>query len=140
MQNQLMAAGAAALLALGTAPLSAQSSVDAGVVVHSGGTTVGGHVTTGSPPPAVVVREPVREVIVVEPMHVPRGRAHGWWKKQGYREVRVYSDGRSYYAHPVERRPGISEVVVYEREGRYYRWADDDAEGHGHHGGHGKHD
>jgi hypothetical protein len=25
-------------------------------------------------------REPVREVIVVERTHVPRGHAYGWWK------------------------------------------------------------
>jgi hypothetical protein len=122
--------GIAALIALAGAPLQAQTSVDAGVVVQSGGTTVGGHVSTGPERAPVVVREPVREVIVVERMHVPRGRAKGWWRKQGYREVRVYSDGERYYSRRVDRRPQLTEIIVFEREGRYYRWDD----GHGHKG------
>jgi hypothetical protein len=125
--------GIAVLIALAGAPLQAQTSVDAGVTVHSGGTTVGGHVSTG-PERTVVVREPAREVVVVERMDVPHGRAHGWWRKQGYREVRVYSDGERYYPHRVEHRE-LTEVVVYERQGRYYRWDDGD---HDHGPKHGK--
>jgi hypothetical protein len=94
----------------------------------------------------VVVREqPVREVIVVEHTKVPRGRAKGWWRKQGYREVRVYSDGERYYSRRVDRRPHLTEIVVFEREGRYYRWddgdrRDDDDRGHDHKHGKGHRD
>jgi hypothetical protein len=135
--------GIAVLITLAGAPLQAQTSVDAGVTVHSGGTTVGGHVSTGPERAPVVVREqPVREVIVVERMNVPRGRAKGWWRKQGYREVRVYSDGERYYSRRVDRRPQLTEIVVFEREGRYYRWDDGDRRGddrdHDHKHGKGK--
>ncbi|HEU4587845.1 MAG TPA: hypothetical protein VFS11_04315 [Gemmatimonadales bacterium] len=132
--------GIAVLAALAGAPLQAQTSVDAGVTVHSGGTTVGGHVSTGPERAPVVVREPAREVIVVERVKVPRGRAHGWWRKQGYREVRVYSDGERYYPRRVEHRK-VTEVIVYERQGRYYRWdevRDDHHHDHGHKHGKGK--
>jgi hypothetical protein len=126
MQIMVTLGGIALMVVLGAMPVSAQTSVDAGVEVHSGGTSVGGHVSTGSPPPTVIVREPVREVIVVERRQMPRGRAKGWWRRQGYREVRVYSDGDSYYGRRIERRPGLREVVIYEREGRYYRWDEGD--------------
>jgi hypothetical protein len=71
-----------------------------------------------TPPPRVVRREPVREVIVVERTHVPRGHAYGWWKQHGYREVTLYSDGSRYYGrrHDSELRA----VIVYQRDGKYY--------------------
>jgi len=90
-------------------------------------------VVVGPPPPVVVRREPVREVIVVERTHVPKGKAHGWWKKHGYREVTVYYDGTRYYSRRLEL-AGLRAVVVYQREGKYYL-ADKDAERHrSHHG------
>jgi hypothetical protein len=85
-------------------------------------------VVVGSPPPVVVHREPVREVIVVERTHVPKGNAHGWWRKHGYREVTVYYDGTRYYSRQLGP-TGFRAVVVYLREGKYYL-ADDDAEHH----------
>src|SRR5437773_1239339 len=85
----------AVMLGLAAVPARAQTTVSGGVVVQSG--PVAGHVEVNSPPPVVVRREPVREVIVVERTHVPRGNAHGWWKKHGYREVTVYYDGTRYY-------------------------------------------
>jgi hypothetical protein len=85
-------------------------------------------VLVGSPSPAVGQR-PAREVIVVEETHVPRGRAHGWWKNHGYRQVTVYSDGVHFYPRPHERHPELKAIVVYEREGRYYRGADEDEGG-----------
>lgn len=87
-------------------------------------------VEVGSPPPVVAHREKAREVIVVERVHVPKGQAHGWWKKHGYREVTVYYDGTRYYS----RRPdttGFRAAVVYQRDGKYYL-GDVDAERHGH--------
>jgi hypothetical protein len=87
-------------------------------------------VVVASPRPVVVRREPVREVIVVERTHVPKGNAYGWWKKHGYREVTVYYDGAHYYGRQYE--TGFRAVVVYQREGRYYI-ADEDAGRNRHH-------
>jgi hypothetical protein len=97
-------------------------------VVRSGPVT--GHVEVASPPPARY-REPVRRVIVVERVRIPRGHAYGWRKKHGYRAVTVYYDGRRYYSRRIVR-PGIRTVVVYERGGRYYV-ADDDNRRERHH-------
>ena len=87
------------------------------------------------PPPRVERRAPVREVVVVERTHVPRGHAYGWWKQHGYREVTVYYDGTSYYSRRLEP-AGFSAVIVYQRDGRYYLPAEEDVQekGHGHHG------
>ena len=87
--------------------------------------------------PRVVRHDAGRDVIVVERTHVPRGQAHGWWKKHGYREITVYYDGARYYSRRLES-TGFRAVVVYQREGKYYM-ADgdgDDRERHGH--GHNK--
>jgi hypothetical protein len=139
MKHMIMAGGTVALLlGLAAAPARAQTAVSGGVVVRSGPVT--GHVEVGSPPPpVVVVREPAREVIVVERTHVPHGEAHGWWKEHGYREVTVYYDGSHYYGRQVERE-GIRTVVVYQRGGRYYLGDEDGDRHHGHHGRHGDHD
>jgi hypothetical protein len=133
MNAKMLVGGIAAMLALSALPLRAQTTVEGGVVVHSGPVTAG--VEVGPPPPTVVYAEPVREVIVVERLHVPRGNAYGWWKKHGYREVTVYSDGDRYYSRRLDRHPGLREVVVYQREGRYYQEEDRD----GHHGHGDKH-
>lgn len=123
------------LLGLATVPARAQTAVEGGVVIHSGPVT--GHVEVGSPP-----REPVREVIIIEHEQVPHGKAHGWWKKHGYRAVTVYYDGSRYYGRRLER-PGLRPVVVYERKGQYYlgdedgeRKGDEDRERKGHHRDH----
>lgn len=139
MKHMIMAGGTVALLlGLAAAPARAQTAVSGGVVVRSGPVT--GHVEVGSPPPpVVVVREPAREVIVVERTHVPHGEAHGWWKEHGYREVTVYYDGSHYYGHRVERE-GIGAVVVYQRGGRYYLGDEDGDRHHAHHGRHGDRD
>ena len=55
------------------------------------------------------------EVVVVERI---RGR-NRWWKRSGYRVITVYSDGSRFYRRPFGRTV-LSEVVVYERGGRYY--------------------
>ncbi len=127
----------AIVLGLGlAAPRAPAQVVEAGVVIRSG--PVAGHVVIGPPPPVVVYREPARvvvveryapRVIVVREVHVPRGRAYGWWKKHGYRRVVVYYDGHAYYDRWVDGRPGIREVVVYERDGRYYHGDWDDHDG-----------
>jgi hypothetical protein len=129
MKRRIVAGGTIALLlGLTTVPLRAQTTVEGGVVIHSGPVT--GHVEVGSRPP-VVYREPVREVIVVEQVHVPRGHAYGWWKKHGYRTITVYYDGSRYYGRRLERR-GLRAVVVYERRHRYYL-GDEPGERYRHH-------
>lgn len=55
-------------------PTGVCPATEAGVQVHTG--PVSGHVVVGGPPPVVVCREPVREVIVVEQVHVPHGHGH----------------------------------------------------------------
>jgi hypothetical protein len=130
MRCRIAAGGILVLvLALAAVPARAQTTVQGGVVVQSGPVT--GRVEVNSPPPVVVHREPVREVIVVERTHVPRGKAHGWWKKHGYRAVTVYYDGARYYGRRVER-TGLYAVIVYERKGRYYI-SEEDSERHRHH-------
>jgi hypothetical protein len=71
-----------------------------------------------APPPRVTRREPVREVIVVERTHVPKGHAYGWWKQHGYREVTVYYDGTRYYGHRHD--SALRAVIVFQRDGKYY--------------------
>jgi hypothetical protein len=91
-----------------------------------------------TPPPRVERRE-VREVIVVERTHVPKGHAYGWWKQHGYREVTVYYDGTRYYSGRHD--AGLRAVVVYQREGKYYLPdAEEEHGGSGHGKGHGKDD
>jgi hypothetical protein len=85
-----------------------------------------------TPPPRAVRREPVREVIVVERAHVPKGHAYGWWKQHGYREVTVYYDGTRYFGRRHE--SGLREVIVYQREGKYYLPDAEDERGRSDHG------
>ena len=91
------------------------------------------------PPARVTRREPVREVIVVERTHVPKGHAYGWWKQHGYSEVTVYSDGARYYGRRHD--SALRAVIVYQREGKYYLPEADEERGRSGHGnGHRKDD
>ena len=122
-------------LALGliAAPMSAQTTVEAAVVVQSG-RSVGER-------PRVISRD--RELIVVERI---RGRG-AWWKRHGYRTITVYYGAGRFYRRPFAR-AALRRVVVYERAGRYFiaedQWQryhedvrdrdDHDHERHQHHG------
>jgi hypothetical protein len=128
MKRGTVAVIAVLVLGFSAGSVRAQTAVQGGVVVRSGPVT--GHVEVASPPPARY-REPVRRVIVVERVRIPRGHAYGWRKKHGYRAVTVYYDGRRYYSRRIVRL-GIRTVVVYERGGRYYV-ADDDNRRERHH-------
>jgi len=68
-----------------------------------------------APRPVLVRRMAVPNVIIVERM--PH-RGKGWWKRNGYRQAIVYTDGRYYYNAWIQR-PGVTQVTVYERDGRY---------------------
>ena len=119
---------------LAAAPISAAAQVAADVVVAGG--PVSGRVVVGRPYPAPVYLRPrvvyverhVPEVIVVERRHYrgPRGHAHGYWRKHGFRRVVVWESRGVYYDRWYRGIPGIREVVVYERGGRYYRDWDGD--------------
>jgi hypothetical protein len=99
----------------------AQTAVEGAVVLQSGPVT--GHVVVASAPARY--REPVRRVIVVERVRMPRGHAYGWRRQHGYRAVTVYYDGRRYYTRRIVR-SGIRAVIVYERNSRYYLIDHDD--------------
>ena len=81
--------------------------------------------------------------IVVQRRHIPRGRAHGWWRNEGYRRVVIWVDvdGRYYdrdyvrhahrdndrdddrdrdYDRDRDDRRGLRPVNMYERGGQYY--------------------
>jgi len=116
-------------------PAQAQQ-VLADIVLHSG--PVAGHVFIGDAystygrQRVIYRRPPVRRMVVVE--QAPRiivvegaqyrGRAE--WRRFGYRPVTLYYvDGR--YFDRSFNRPGLRQVVVYERGGRYFRdWDQDD--------------
>jgi hypothetical protein len=106
----MVRAGAlAALIAIiGITPASAQ--VRAVIQVN-----VGAPVVYAAPRPVIVQRVAAPNVIIVQRMP-HRGR--GWWKKNGYRRAIVYTDGRYYYNRWMAR-PGVTQVTVYERDGRY---------------------
>lgn len=78
-------------------------------------------------------------VVMVQRRHIPRGRARGWWRNEGYHRAIVWVDvdGRYYdrdYHRDNERdydrdrdrddSRGLRPVTVYERDRQYYDWAD----------------
>ena len=106
----MVRAGAlAALIAtIGSTPASAQVRA----VIH---VNVGTPVVYAAPRPVIVRRVVAPNVIFVQ--RVPH-RGRGWWKRNGYRQAIVYTDGRYYYNSWIPR-PGVTQVTVYERDGRY---------------------
>jgi hypothetical protein len=117
MKRRVIVGGIPLLLLLAAVPARAQTTVDGSVVIHSG---------PGNDEVAPPARETMREVIVVERTHVPRGKAHGWWKKHGYRPVTLYYDGSRYYGRRIAH-PGIRAVIVYQRGAQYFL-GDEDGE------------
>jgi hypothetical protein len=123
-----------ALLLVLPGPLAAQR-VSADIIIGHG--PIAGRVILGDPFPyhshTIVEVRPYpryrpeyREVVVVH-----RSRGHDWYRRHGYRTVRVWYDadrGR-YYQHHDRNQAGLRAVVVYERGGRYY--SDDRYEGGG---------
>ena len=104
-------AGALAVLitTFGFTPASAQ--IRAVIQVNVGQPPV----VYAAPRPVIVRRAVAPNVIYVE--RIPH-RGRGWWKRNGYRPAIVYTDGRYYYSGWV-RRPGVTQVTVYTRDGRY---------------------
>lgn len=126
------------------APLAAQQ-VAADVVFRSGPlagrVVIGEGYSTYRRPVVVYRRVPVRRVVVVERyaprvIVVERVRQHRnsrQWRRQGYRPVTLYYGEGRYYDRDFRDRPEVREVVVYERDGRYYRDCDDDRDDRRHH-------
>lgn len=127
---------------LAAAPAAAQN-IAADVLVRSG--PVAGHVVVGNGystyrrPVVIVERRRVARRVVVTERYAPRvvvverihrHRSSRAWARHGYRPVTLYYiDGR-YYDRWNDRWPRATEVVVYERGGRYYT---SDCEGRGRH-------
>jgi hypothetical protein len=63
----------------------------------------------------IVRRAAAPSVLVVE--RVPH-RGKGWWRRHGYQRAIAYTDGRYYYSGWMSR-PGVRQVTVYARDGRY---------------------
>jgi len=127
-------------------PVAAQVRGD--VIIHSG--PISGRVILGPMYPrpyetvvyrplpsrrVVVMERYAPRVVVVERGHRPHGRAHGWYRKHGYRPVNLYYHNgrffdRVWYDRGYARDPRFQVVVVYERGGRFYApyggsWDDD---------------
>jgi hypothetical protein len=126
MKTSIVAGSLLAALSL-VAPLHGQR-VAADVVVRSG--PVAGHVVIGNGystyrRPVAYRRAPTR-VIVVERVYQRRHHHARQWRRYGYRPVTLYYvDGR-YYDRYERGWPHMREVVVYERDGRFYRECEDD--------------
>jgi len=132
--RHLIPMGALAALLIAAPGTAAGQHVSADVVVRSG--PVRGRVVIGERPYAYRYdldrrwkgHRHVPRHLRVHRIHVPRGRAHGWWKRHGYRPVTVYyGAGRFYdrYDYRYLQRRGLRfrSVVVWERGGRHYRAA-----------------
>jgi len=141
MKASIVAGSLLSGLVLVALPMQAQQ-VSADVFVHGG--PVAGHVVVGNgystyhrapvvyrrpaPRRVVVVERPGPRVVVVERAH--RYRSAAFWRRHGFRPVVLYYiDGR-YFDRPVRHRGYAREVIVYERDGRYYRDWDDDRDDH----------
>jgi hypothetical protein len=122
-----------------TVPLHAQR-IEAGVMVRSG--PIASHViirdgySTYHDGYSTYRRPTARRVVVVErPRTVTverthRHRAAKHWSRHGYRRVILYYwDGR-YYDRVVGHRRDVRTIVVWERDGHYYRDCDDDHRPH----------
>lgn len=119
--------GALAALIAATGISSASAQVRATVSVNT--IPVSGTVIIGRTPRPVVY--PAAVYPVARPVYVRRAvapnvliverlphRGKGWWKRHGYQRTIVYTDGRYYYSGWMQR-PGVTQVTVYARDGRY---------------------
>jgi hypothetical protein len=124
MRSSLFVLAAAALLAL---PNTASAQrVMADISIQDG--PVAGRIIVGHPgyrhPHYDYV--PRYHVVAVYRAH----RRHEWFRHHGFRVIRIWYDGDRdrYYDDVRGPRGHLREVVVYERNGRYYRndWRDGD--------------
>lgn len=114
----------AAVLLAAPVTLAAQR-VSADIAI--GGGPVSGRILIGDPYPYyhgdVAVRHYPRYRPAYREVVILRGhRGHGWYRRHGYHPVRAWYDApRRFYYHdrPIHGRPGLREIVLWEREGRY---------------------
>jgi hypothetical protein len=126
----------AALVATTLPTLASAQRVSADIRIGSG--PVDGRIVVGGPYHRGGIEVGARDYdrhgygeVVVYRVH----RGYGWWRNRGYRAVTMwydvdrdrYFDRQSRY----DRRDGLREVVIYERDGRYYREQDDRRGGRG---------
>lgn len=114
------------LAALAALALTSQAHAQVRGTVVIGDGPVRGAVVVGAPVRAARPYYPPPRVILVDRWRGPRGNAYGWWRRQGFREVTIYRSGPYYYDRWYD---GSDRVVVYERNGRYYRWDDERRDG-----------
>jgi hypothetical protein len=133
MNTSIVAGSLLAALTLAT-PVHGQVAAD--VIVRSG--PIAGHVVVGdghstyrrpvayrrTPERVIVVERYAPRIVVVERL---RGHRH-WrnWRAHGYRPVTLYFRNGRYYDRDVRGWTDVRQVVVYERDGRFYRECDDD--------------
>lgn len=119
----------AALVAIALPSLATAQRVSADIRIGSG--PIDGRILVGEP-----VGVHSRRIIDVGPRDYGRPaygefevyrvhRGHGWWRNRGYRAVTVWYDidRDRYYDHRYydqRARDGLREVIIYERDGRYY--------------------
>ena len=124
MKTSIVAGSLLVALSLAT-PLQAQVAAD--VVVRSG--PVAGRVVVGdgysSYRRPMAYRPVPARVIVVERVYVRHHRLGKHWRQHGFRPVVLYYAGGRYYDRRVRGWPVVREVVVYERNGRFYHECDD---------------
>jgi hypothetical protein len=143
MKPSVIAGSLLSGLVLVVSSLPAQQ-VSADVVIRSG--PVAGHVIVGDGgystyhrTPAVYRRPPVRRVVVVERYaprvvvveRVHRHRHPRHWKRHGFRPVTLYYVNGRYYDRWAGYGRGVREVLVYERDDRFYHDCGDDDHRHG---------
>lgn len=120
----------AALVATTLPTLASAQRVTADIRIGSG--PVAGRIVVGEPYHRGISEVGARDYdrygygeVVVYRVH----RGYGWWRNRGYRAVTVWydADRNRYYDRlgRYDRRDGLREVVIYQRDGRYYRDWDD---------------
>jgi len=121
------------------APLTLRAQhVSADIAIGSG--PVSGRILIGDPYPhrdVVVHRHPAYRPVYREVIIIREHRGHGWYRRHGYRPVRVWYDATHhhyYTVHPGRNYSGLREIEVYERDGRYVHEVRDDY-GRRRHGG-----
>jgi hypothetical protein len=116
-------------------PAQAQQ-VRADIILRSGPVAshvfIGNGYSTYGRQRVVYRRVPVRRVVLApRVIVVERVRHHGYgdWRRFGYSPVTLYYIDGQYFERGFYR-PGLREIVVYERGGRYYREGDENARYH----------
>ena len=110
-----------ATIGITTASAQVRAAVQVNTIPISGTVIIGApprpvvYPVYSAPRPVIVRRAVAPSVLIVE--RAPH-RGKGWWKRHGYQRTIVYTDGRYYYSGWMPR-PGVTQVTVFARDGRY---------------------